>query len=108
MATDHSVPDGHGQPRERSGTRTFLIIWFGQLMSVTGSALIALPFWALLATGRLEVWHIYVGNALASALGAFQRPAYMALPSLLVPKEQFGRVGGLMQLAHAGASILAP
>jgi DHA3 family macrolide efflux protein-like MFS transporter len=161
------VPDSHGQPRERSGTHTFLIIWFGQLISMigsgltsfalgvyiynrtgaatqlalslvaasvpnlvllpfagalvdrwdrrrvlilsdTGAALVTLTLWALLATGSLEVWHIYVGNAIASALGAFQRPAFMAVPSLLVPKDQFGRVGGLMQLAESVATIVAP
>jgi len=161
------VPDGHGQPRGRSGTRTFLIIWFGQLISLigsgltsfalgvyiynrtgaatqlalslvaasvpslvllpfagalvdrwdrrrvlilsdTGAALVTLTLWALLAGGRLEVWHVYVGNALTSALGAFQRPAYMAVPSLLVPKEQFGRISGLMQLAESVSSIVAP
>lgn len=155
------------QPRERSGTRTFLIIWFGQVISLIGSgltgfalgvfiynhtgaatplalslvaasvpnlvllpfagalvdrwdrrrvlvlsdsgaALVTLTLWALLATGHLEVWVVYVGNAVASALGAFQRPAYMALPSLLVPKKQFGRVGGLMQLANAVSSVVAP
>ena len=155
------------QPRERSGTRTFLIIWFGQLISIigsgltsfalgvyiyqrtgaatqlalalvaasvpnlvllpfagalvdrwdrrwvlilsdTGAALVTLTLWALLASGRLEVWHVYAGNALASALGAFQRPAYMAVPTLLVPKKQFGRVGGLMQLADAVSIVVAP
>jgi DHA3 family macrolide efflux protein-like MFS transporter len=167
MAATLSVPDRHGQPRERSGTRTFLIIWFGQLISLigsgltsfalgvyiynrtgaatqlalslvaasvpslvllpfagalvdrwdrrrvlilsdTGAALVTLTLWALLATGRLEVWHVYVGNALTSALGAFQRPAYMAVPSLLVPKKQFGRIGGLMQLADSVSIIVAP
>ncbi len=155
------------QPREHSGTRTFLIIWFGQVISLIGSgltsfalgvfiynrtgaatplalslvaasvpnlvllpfagalvdrwdrrrvlvlsdsgaALVTLTLWALLATGHLEVWYVYAGNAVASALGAFQRPAYMALPSLLVPKKQFGRVGGLMQLANAVSGVVAP
>jgi MFS family permease len=155
------------QRHERSGTRTFLIVWSGQLISLvgsgltsfalgvyiyqrtgaatplalsmvaatlpslillpfagalvdrwdrrrvlilsdTGAALVTLALWALLASGRLEVWHVYAGNAVVSALGAFQRPAYMALPSLLVPKSQFGRVGGLMQLADAVSAIVAP
>jgi DHA3 family macrolide efflux protein-like MFS transporter len=78
------------------------------ILSDTGAALVTLTLWALLSTGRLEVWHVYVGNALASALGAFQRPAYMAVPSLLVPKKQFGRIGGLMQLADAVSTIVAP
>lgn len=153
--------------RRQAGLRTFLIIWFGQLISLigsgltsfalgvylynrtgqatqlaltlvaaslpnllflpfagalvdrwdrrrvlilsdTGAALVTLALWTLLSTGRLEVWHVYAGSALASALGAFQRPAYMAVPSLLVSKDQFGRVGGLMQLADAVSTVVAP
>jgi len=154
-------------PRPRSGMRTFLIVWFGELVSLIGSglsgfalgvylfertgaatelalsmvaasvpnllllplagalvdrwdrrkvmiwsdagaALMTAALWALVATGQLQVWHVYLGNAIASAFGAFQRPAYMAVPALVVPRDQFGRVSGLMQLAEATSSIVAP
>lgn len=78
------------------------------ILSDTGAALVTLAVFVLLAAGRLEVWHVYAGNALSAALSAFQRPAYMAVPSLLVPKQQFGRVGGLMQVADALSTIVAP
>jgi MFS family permease len=78
------------------------------ILSDTGAALVTLTFWALLATGRLEVWHVYLGNAIISALGAFQRPAWLAVPTLLVPKSQFGRVTGLLQLSDSLSGIVAP
>ncbi|MHB1317634.1 MAG: MFS transporter [Anaerolineae bacterium] len=87
---------------DRWDRRTVLIL------SDTGAALVTLGLWALLATGQLQVWHVYLGNAITSALGAFQRPAYMGIPSLLVPAEQYGRVSGMMQLADAASAIVAP
>ena len=87
---------------DRWDRRTVLIL------SDSGAALVTLGLWALLATGSLQVWHVYAGNAISSALAAFQRPAYMGLPSLLVPSEQYGRVSGMMQLAEAASQIVAP
>ncbi len=87
---------------DRWDRRTVLIL------SDTGAALVTLALWALVLTGRLQIWHVYLGNAATSALGAFQRPAYLALPSLLVPREHYGRAGGLMQVAEAASSIVAP
>jgi DHA3 family macrolide efflux protein-like MFS transporter len=158
-----SVPPG----AVPSGIRTFLTVWFGQLISTLGSgltgfalsvyifqktgsatqlgvamlatvlpsllisplagalvdrwdrrwvmvasdagaALSTLAIWALLASGHLQVWHIYVANALSSLLGSFQQPAYMASITLLIPKEHLGRASGLVQLSEAINRIIAP
>lgn len=147
--------------------RTFLIIWFGQLISIIGSGLtgFGLSVWifektgqalpialnalffnlprvllapiagaiadrynrrhimiladsgaavttlgvvALLFTGRLEVWHIYLSTAISSCFGAFQDPAYRASITMLVPKEDLARAGGLDQMSFAVQSILTP
>jgi DHA3 family macrolide efflux protein-like MFS transporter len=149
------------------GFRAFLLIWFGQLVSLTGSGLtgFALGVWVYQRTGsvtqfalislftalpgilfspiagalvdrwdrrwamiisdtgagfctlgvglllfanRLEVWQIYILMALSSTFSAFQWPAYSAATTLLVPKEQFGRASGMVQLAEAVAQIGAP
>lgn len=71
-----------------------------------GAATIALLL--LFLTGRLEVWHIYVATAVSSAFQAFQWPAWMATTSLLVPRAQFGRASGLMQVGEGMAQIVAP
>jgi MFS family permease len=78
------------------------------LLSDTGAGLASLGVWVLLATGNLEVWHIYVSAAFNSFFGAFQGPAYMASTTLLVPKEHYGRTAGLVQLGDAFGQILSP
>jgi len=78
------------------------------ILSDTGSGLCTLGVALLLALGRLEVWHIYLLMAMSSAFSAFQWPAYSASISLLVPKSQYGRASGLVQLAQATAQIVAP
>jgi DHA3 family macrolide efflux protein-like MFS transporter len=78
------------------------------IASDTGAALSTLAIWALLSTGHLQVWHIYVANMLSSILGSFQQPAYMASITLLVPKNHLGRASGLGQLSEAISRIAAP
>jgi len=62
-------------------------------------------------TGSLSVWTISVAVAISGLFQAFQWPAYSAAMAVLVPKEQFGRASGLVQLAEAlgelGGPILA-
>lgn len=63
---------------------------------------------ALHMSGHLEIWHLYVAEFLTGVFEAFQAPAYTAASTLLVPKEHYGRAGGLRALAHNGAQVLAP
>jgi DHA3 family macrolide efflux protein-like MFS transporter len=154
-------------PRIEPGYRTFLIVWFGQLVSQVGSSIsrFALGLWvfqrtgsttqlalvilaarvpallisplagalvdrwqrrramilsdagaaagtltvaALLATGSLQIWHLYVVLGIASAFGAFQQPAYTAATTLLVPKRHYARAAGLVQLAGSAGTVLGP
>ena len=147
--------------------RTFIIIWFGQVVSLLGSGLtnFALGVWVyqrtdsvtqfalislfislplilispvagavvdrwnrrwimilgdsgaglstlvvalLFATGRLEIWHIYLTTAFSSTFSAFQRPAYTSAITQLVPKQHLGRAGGMTQLGEALAQLVAP
>ncbi len=62
----------------------------------------------LLATGNLEIWHLYVTAAIAGTFQTFQWPAFSAAITLMVPKEQYGRANGLLQLANAASGIFAP
>jgi len=58
------------------------------ILSDTGAGLSTLVIWLLLATGKLQVWHIYLTAAASSFFGIFQEPAYRAATTLLVPKER--------------------
>ncbi len=147
--------------------RVFLLVWFGQLVSLIGSGLtsFALGVWVyqrtgsvtqfslillfamlpgilispiagalvdrinrrwcmilsdsgagittaacalLLATGSLEIWHIYLVVSLSSVFKAFQLPAYTASTSMLVPKEHLPRASGMVQSAEACAQLISP
>lgn len=147
--------------------RSFLIVWLGQLVSLTGSALsqFALGVWVFERTasptlfalgvlcaalprillaplagalvdrwdrrrvliaadvgaslitaglllaqqlGALAIWHVFFAAALAAACGAFQRPAYTASISVLIPPRQLGRAAGLVEVAPSTAAIVGP
>jgi MFS family permease len=62
----------------------------------------------LLATGNLEIWHLYVTAAIAGTFQAFQWPAFSAAISMMLPKEQYGRANGLLALSESASGILAP
>jgi MFS transporter, DHA3 family, macrolide efflux protein len=149
------------------GMQTFTLIWFGQLVSLLGTAMtrFALLIWAyqqtgeattlallgffafgplvlvspfagvlvdrwdrrkvmmltdfgagmmtvgmllLYVTGNLQIWHLYVAEALTGIFEAFQSPAYTAATTVLVPKEHYRRASGMRSLASSLAEVGAP
>ncbi len=78
------------------------------LLSDLGAALSTLGIALLLLAGWLDVWHIYIATGVNSIFSAFHWPAYSASVTLLVPKEHFGRAGGLMEFAQAAGQIVSP
>ncbi|MFD7416561.1 amino acid adenylation domain-containing protein [Kitasatospora purpeofusca] len=61
----------------------------------------------LLWTDLLEVWHIYIVACVGSTCGAFQRPAYLAAITQLVPKRYLGQANGLAQLGTGAGDMMA-
>ncbi len=78
------------------------------ILSDTGAGLSTLAIAILYMTGNLEVWNIILATALNAAFSTFQWPAYSAVTSLLVPKAQLGRAGGMVQIGEAISNLLAP
>lgn len=78
------------------------------IVSDAASALAKLALVALLAVGRLELWHVYLVEAVASVLLALQTPALGATTTLLVPEKHLGRASGMLSSGEAGATILGP
>jgi len=81
---------------------------WGMILSDTGAGLCTLAMVLLLFWGSLEIWHICIFNAVSSSFTAFQRPAFIAATTLIVPKEQLGRAGGMIQSADAVSQIVSP
>ena len=62
----------------------------------------------LFATGRVEIWHIYVVMAIRSLGGAFHFPAMSASTPLMVPEKHLTRINGLNQTLQGVNSLIAP
>ena len=63
---------------------------------------------ALYGTGQLQIWHLYITSFITGTFQTFQWPAYSAAITLMLPKEQYGRANGMIELAGASSNIFAP
>jgi len=72
--------------------------------AAVGTAALALLFFL----DRVEMRWIYLLLTFCSSMATFQRPAYSAAVTQLVPKEHFGRANGQVRAIQAMAQILAP
>ena len=68
------------------------------------SAGLAYLFWA----ERLQIWHVYLIMFARSLGGAFHWPAMQASTSLMVPKDQLSRVGGMNHTLQGVLGIVTP
>ena len=78
------------------------------LASNAVAAVSSFVLWALLVTGRLHLWHMFVTTAIHSVMSGIQRPAYSAATALLVPREHYGRAAGMIGLSEGIAQVAAP
>ena len=78
------------------------------MVSDVGAGVATILIFTLYSLGRLEIWHLYLAAAITGTFSCFQWPAYSASISLMVPREQLGRVNGLMSLLEMGPGVVAP
>lgn len=62
----------------------------------------------LFATGRVEVWHVYVILIIRALGGAFHQPAMTSSTSLMVPNKHLARISGANQTLQGLITIFAP
>lgn len=62
----------------------------------------------LFLLGKMEIWHIYLVSVIGGAGEAFQRPAYMAAISTMIPKKHYGRAQGMVGMVGSATGIVAP
>ncbi len=162
-----AIPQKTTVLKQLATMQTFFIVWFGQLISLTGSSMtgFALGIWvfqrtgsatsfaltllftmlprtivspfagvladrfdrrwimilsgvgagvstvvvaALLFSGEIRIWHIYLATAFNAGFGALQVPAFGAAVTRLVPKMHYGRANGLMELSSGIGQVIAP
>jgi DHA3 family macrolide efflux protein-like MFS transporter len=78
------------------------------ILADTANAAAILALAVLFATGLVQPWHIFLILFARSIGGIFHWPAMQASTSLMVPKEQLGRIAGLNQLLRGIITIGAP
>jgi MFS family permease len=59
-------------------------------------------------SGVLQIWHLYIAAAIMGVFQGFQWPAYSAAITMMLPKEQYARANGMLQLAGSGSHVFAP
>ena len=62
----------------------------------------------LLKTGNLEIWHLYILNALNGLMNTVQQPASDVASTLLTPKEHYQKTSGMRSFSNSLVSILTP
>ena len=87
---------------DRWNRRTAMIV------SDFGAGLAVLVTAVLYINGRLEPWMVIPINLWMSAFIALMWPAYTASITLLIPKKQYGRANGFVQLGEALTQVAGP
>jgi MFS family permease len=78
------------------------------IVSDLGAGLGVLSAALLYLTNRLEPWMVIPLNLWMASFIALMWPAYTASITLLVPKEQYGRANGFVQMGEALTQIAGP
>ncbi|TES91767.1 MAG: MFS transporter [Anaerolineales bacterium] len=81
-----------------------LMMMLSDLAAAANTVVILLLF----STGNLQIWHLYITAAIAGIFNGFQWPAFSAAITMMIPKEQYGRANGMLEMAGAASGVFAP
>lgn len=62
----------------------------------------------LLETGKLEIWHLYVINAISGLMNTVQRPAADVAITLITPKERYQQAAAVRSMTNSVVDLLSP
>jgi DHA3 family macrolide efflux protein-like MFS transporter len=78
------------------------------MLSDLAAAFVTVIVLTLYTTGNLQIWHLYVTAAISGTFQGFQWPAYSAAITLMLPKEQYARANGMLEMAGNASYVFAP
>jgi DHA3 family macrolide efflux protein-like MFS transporter len=90
---------------------SFVDRWNRKQTIIVSDALIAVTIVALaflFSIDMIDLWIIFAITFIGAIVGAFHNPAFSASTSLMVPREQLSRIGGLNQALNGAITIVAP
>ncbi len=81
---------------------------FMMMISDLASGLATSAILLLFLAGQLQIWHLYIANAVTGTFQTFQWPAYSAAITMIVPKKHYARAHAMNDLAGNSSGIFAP
>lgn len=72
------------------------------------AALCTVSVFVLLKTESLQVWHLYILNALNGLMNTIQQPASDVAVTLLTPEKYYQKTSGMRSFSHSLVTILTP
>lgn len=72
------------------------------------AAVCTVVVFALLKTDNLQVWHLYILNALNGLMNTIQQPASDVAVTLLTPEKYYQKTSGMRSFSNSLVSILTP
>ena len=78
------------------------------LVSDSFAALCTVSVLVLLKTNHLQIWHLYIINALNGLMNSIQQPASDVTVTLLTPKKHYQLVSGMRSFSYSAVSLLSP
>ena len=77
------------------------------LVSDSFAALCTVSVLVLLKTNHLQIWHLYIINALNGLMNSIQQPASDVTVTLLTPKKHYQLVSGMRSFSYSAVSLLS-
>lgn len=78
------------------------------MISDLASGMTTIAILILFSTDNLQLWHLFVANAVSGTFQTFQWPAYSAAITMIVPKKHYARAHAMTELAGNTSGIFAP
>ena len=78
------------------------------LLSDTAAALCTLTILFVWLSGNLELWHLYLVNAITGTAQTFQQPASEVATTLVTPEDKYQKAGSLNALAYSVINMTSP
>lgn len=78
------------------------------VLSDAGSIVITTVVLVLFATGKIQVWELFLTNIVTGALLAFNVPAYISTISQVVDKKNYPRAAAVYSMTKSVPAVFAP
>lgn len=78
------------------------------LLSDTAAALCTLTILFVWLSGNLELWYLYLVNAITGTAQTFQQPASEVATTLVTPEDKYQKAGSLNALAYSVINMASP